>query len=224
MKTTHRKEWDKMKIDTQNYDRIAREVFAPVYPMIAEQIIARTGVTVGTCLDIGCGGGYLGAALAKATDLSVWLFDQSAEMLVVAQRTIADNNLGMRINTLQGDVTRIPAPDGCINLAVSRGSVFFWDDLTAAFCEIHRILAPNGWAYLGGGFGSRDLKASIIREMSARNQGGDQFRRQVCSNLGSKTRARFESALEASGILSFSIIHSEEIGLWIVMQKQMEGK
>lgn len=213
-----------MEIDPKRYDEIAREVFAPVYPMIADQIIAWTGVTAGTCLDIGCGGGYLGAALAKASDLSVCLFDQSAEMLAIAQRTIADNNLGMRVNTLQGDVTRIPAPDNSMNLAVSRGSVFFWDDLTAAFCEIHRVLAPNGWAYIGGGFGSRDLKASIIREMSARNQGSDQFRKQVCNNLGSKTHARFKRVLEESGILSFSIIDSEEIGLWIVMQKQKEWK
>jgi hypothetical protein len=50
-----------MEIDAQKFDRIARGVFAPVYPVIAGQIIARTGVTRGVCLDIGCGGGYLGA-------------------------------------------------------------------------------------------------------------------------------------------------------------------
>ena len=213
-----------MNIDAQDYDRVAREVFAPIYPMIADQIIARTGVTAGACLDIGCGGGYLGMALAKASNLSVYLFDESTEMLAIARRTIAGNDLGMRVSTLQGDVTRIPVPDGRMNLAVSRGSVFFWDDLAAAFGEIHRILAPDGWAYVGGGFGSRGLKASIIREMSVRNKGGGQFQLQVRRNLGRDTRARFERALMAAGITSFSIIDSEEIGLWIVMQKQMEWK
>jgi hypothetical protein len=51
-----------MEIDAQKFDRIARSLFAPVYPVIAGQINARTGVTRGICLDIGRGGGYLGAA------------------------------------------------------------------------------------------------------------------------------------------------------------------
>jgi hypothetical protein len=49
-----------IKFDALKFDRIARDVFAPVYPAIAEQIIVRTGVVRGVCLDIGCGGGYLG--------------------------------------------------------------------------------------------------------------------------------------------------------------------
>jgi ubiquinone/menaquinone biosynthesis C-methylase UbiE len=211
-----------MKIDAQNYDRIARNVFAPVYPLIAEQIIARTGVTRGICLDIGCGGGYLGAALALAADLSVCFFDQSAEMLAIVQRTIAENGLASRAHTLQGNIMSIPLPDACMDLAVSRGSIFFWENLTTALCEIHRVLAPNGWAYVGGGFGSKELKASIIREMKARNQGSDQFRQRMSRNLGPETRVRFEKALETVGIASFSIIDNEEIGLWIVMQKKME--
>ena len=224
MKITRWNAWIHMKIDAQDYDRIAREVFAPVYPVIAEQIIVRTGVTAGACLDIGCGGGYLGAALARATDLSVCFFDESAEMLAIAQHTIADNGLAARADTLKGDVTRIPLPDGCMDLAVSRGSIFFWEDLAMAFCEIRRVLAPDGWAYVGGGFGSRELKASIIREMSARNQGDDQFRRRLDRNLAPETRARFEKALETAGIAPFSIIESEEMGLWIVIQNQMDGK
>jgi SAM-dependent methyltransferase len=79
-----------MKIDAQKYDHIARGVFAPVYPVIAHQILSRTCVTQGVCLDIGCGGGYLGAALARTTDLFLHFFDSSEEMLAIANRTIRE--------------------------------------------------------------------------------------------------------------------------------------
>ena len=208
-----------MKIDAQKFDRIARGVFAPVYPVIAGQIIARTGVIRGACLDIGCGGGYLGSALARTTELFVHFFDQSAEMLAIATRTIAESGLQTRAGTLQGKVSAIALPDASVNLAVSRGSIFFWEDLPKAFLEIHRVLAPDGWAYIGGGFGSRELKEAIEREMTSRNQGGDDFCAKVRQNLGAETHARFETALETAGIASYIILHNEDIGLWLIMRK-----
>ena len=208
-----------MKIDAQEYDRIARTVFAPIYPVIADQIIARTGVTRGICLDIGCGGGYLGAALARITDLFVHFLDNSAEMLAIAGRTINENGLQTRADTRQGAVSSIPLPDASVDLAVSRGSIFFWENLPRAFQEIYRVVAPNGWAYVGGGFGSKELKANIVREMATRGQNGDPFSNKVRRNLSSETRAHFETALKTAGIDSFSILHGNDIGLWIVLRK-----
>ncbi len=53
-----------MKINATEFDQIARTVFSPVYPVIADLIRKKTGITSGKCLDAGCGGGYLGIALA----------------------------------------------------------------------------------------------------------------------------------------------------------------
>ena len=208
-----------MEINAQRFDHTARTIFAPAYPVIADQIIAHTGVTGGVCLDIGCGGGYLGAALAGATDLFVHFFDKSADMLAVAARTIAENGLQNRAATLHGEVTAIALADASVDLAVSRGSVYFWDDMPRAFREIHRVLAPGGWAYIGGGFGSLAIRKDIERKMNADRQRGEEFRERVRRNLGPDTRAQFESALNAAGINCFSIVHSEEIGLWLVMRK-----
>jgi ubiquinone/menaquinone biosynthesis C-methylase UbiE len=208
-----------MTIDVQKYDKIAKSVFAPVYPLIADQIIAHTGVARGTGLDIGCGGGYLGAVLARKTDLFVRFFDASPDMLEIARRTIAENGLAEHADILQGDVTAIPLPDNTVDLAVSRGSVFFWNDLPRSLAEIQRVLSPGGWAYIGGGFGSKAITESIVAEMTKRNQGSKEFRDRVRRNLGPETRDRFEAALKSAGIDSFSILHSDEIGLWIVMRK-----
>lgn len=208
-----------MQIDAKKFDRIARDVFAPVYPVIAQQIATHTCATQGICLDIGCGGGYLGAALARITELNITFLDQSAEMIAITSKAIVENNLQERSRVLQGDVSAIDLPDKSINLAVSRGSVFFWEDLPQAFEEIYRVLAPCGWAYIGGGFGSKRLKESIEQEMSARNQGNDQFKSRVQRNLGPETRVRFEIALQNAGIESYEIMQNDEIGLWIVIRK-----
>ena len=208
-----------MEINAQRFDHIARTVFAPAYPVIAEQIISHTGVTRGVCLDIGCGGGYLGASLAEATNLFIHFFDKSADMLAIAARTIAENGLQDRAATLHGEVTAIALPDESVDLAVSRGSVYFWDDMPRAFREIHRVLSPGGWAYIGGGFGSRAIREDIKRQMDADPQRGERFRDRVHRNLGPDSRAQFETALDTAGITCFSILQNEEIGLWLVMRK-----
>ena len=208
-----------MKIDVKKYDKIARGPFAPVYPLIADQIIDHTGITSGTCLDIGCGGGYLGRALAAKTGLFIRFFDASSEMLELAKRNIVESGLTGRAETLQGDVTAISLPDDSIDLAVSRGSVFFWEDLPRAMADIHRVLAPGGWAYIGGGFGSKALTESIVAQMTERSQGKGDFKEKVRRNLGSETRARFEAALKTAGIEDASVLHNEEIGLWMVIRK-----
>ncbi|GBC59487.1 SAM-dependent methyltransferase [Desulfonema ishimotonii] len=208
-----------MKINVQEFDTIAREIFAPVYPVIARQIIDRTGITKGICLDIGSGGGYLGLALARETDLFFRFLDESPEMLEIAQKNIADNDLTGRAETLQGNVEAIPLPDESVNLAISRGSVFFWEDRAKAFREIYRVLAPSGYAYIGGGFGSAKLLAEISETMDAMDKGSGRWRKKVARNLGPHAPGEFEAALQAAGIPDFEISHSEETGLWAIFRK-----
>lgn len=208
-----------MEINAQDFDSIVRNIFKPIYPVIADQIIARTGITGGICLDVGCGTGYLGAALARATQLYMYFLDQSLDMIEIAKRTIHENNLQERAETIHGDVSSIDLPDNSINLAVSRGSVFFWEDLPQAFREIYRVLMPYGWAYIGGGFGSRELKESIKREMLASKVTDAQFGNHMRRNLSPETRKRFETALKTAGIESYTILHGEDIGLWIMIRK-----
>lgn len=208
-----------MEIKAKEFDSIARTIFKPVYPIIAEQIISRTGITSGACLDIGCGSGYLGAALAKATQLYMHFLDQSPDMIEIVQQTIQENNILDRSATITGDVSSIALPDNSINLAVSRGSVFFWEDLPQAFREIYRILAPGGWSYIGGGFGNRELKESIKGKMISGENKNGQFGDLMRRNMSPETRERFETALKTAGINSYSILHNEDIGLWILMRK-----
>ncbi len=203
------------EMDAKKFDTIARALFARVYPVIANQIKERTGITTGKGLDIGAGGGYLSIALARITDLRITLLDESAEMLRMAAKNIAANRLQARLKPVMGDVHRIPLPDNSIDLAVSRGSLFFWRDQEIAFREIYRVLSPDGVAYIGGGLGNAELAARIKKEMKERGlpepgRTGDKQRR--------GSIREFEEKLRSAGVPSFSAKRSAE-GFWIVMRK-----
>ncbi len=202
-------------MDVKKFDTIARALFARVYPAIARRIKERTGIISGNGLDIGAGGGYLSIALARITDLRITLLDTSAEMLSIAAKNIAADGLEGRLKPVRGDVHRIPLADNSVDLAVSRGSLFFWYDQETAFKEIYRVLSPDGVAYIGGGLGNAELAARIKREMMERGLPGP-------DRTGGRRRRGsirdFKEKLRSAGIPSFSANRSAE-GFWIVMRK-----
>jgi len=208
-----------VKTNAKEFDEIARTIFWPLYPVVAGQMLARRGRSAGTCLDIGCGGGYLGLELARRSLFHLRLLDQSSQMLAIAQANLAAYGLSGRGEVILADVEAMPLPEASIDLAISRGSVFFWPDLAAAFKEIWRVLAPGGLAQIGGGFGSAAIREAIGDKMRARNGGDDKWRAMVRRNLGPETRQKFTEALDEAGVAGAEIIDSEEEGLWVVLRK-----
>lgn len=71
--------------DARQYDTYARTTFARVYPVIANQILERTGITKGTCLDVGSGPALLAIALSLLSDLRVTALDSSPAMYELTQ-------------------------------------------------------------------------------------------------------------------------------------------
>jgi ubiquinone/menaquinone biosynthesis C-methylase UbiE len=133
-----------MEMDVNKFDGIAREVFAPAYKAIARQIKETTGVTQGLCLDAGAGGGYLSLAMAEITDLNFVVLDKMEEMRAIAAENIIKAGFEKRMKAIAADIQEIPLDDNSIDIVISRGSVFFWEDKSKAFREIYRVLAPGG--------------------------------------------------------------------------------
>lgn len=209
-----------MKIDAKNFDEIARTIFKPIYPVIAGQIIAHTGITKGVCLDLGCGGGYLGIEVAKVSELSLRFLDQSSDMLAIVERNLAETGLQERGEAILANVEQIPLPDASVNLAISRGSVFFWEDLAQAFKEVYRVLAPGGMTYIGGGFGSAALKDEITANWTKKGKDVAAWQNKVKGNLGPEMRQKMEQALLDASIANYEIVQNQEVGLWVVMRKE----
>lgn len=201
--------------EVSRYNRVALDINAPIYTYYAARILEKTGISSGCCLDVGCGGGYLGLALARITDLDFVFLDMSYEMLGCAEENIAASGLTGRAETLLGLVQAIPLPDASMDLVISRGSVPFWDELATAFQDIYRVLKPGGSAYVGGGLGDPKTREAIRERMEKEDPEWLENRR----TLPRHDNRRYFEALEAAGIGSFTLTRNDE-GMWIVFRKE----
>lgn len=197
-----------------NFPDIAENVFAPIYPVIASHIIRSSGITEGICLDLGCGIASLGIAMAEQTDLMVYAVDISKKMYELSMEKATRHGVSDRLEPVLADVHTLPFDDGFANLIVSRGSVFLWDDLPAAFREISRVLAPGGEAWIGGGFGTAELREQISRIMEARDPGWQDGSKK---RLSPENKKAIQNACMQTG-LPYKVVN-DDAGFWVVMNK-----
>ncbi|MCI0360123.1 MAG: PQQ-binding-like beta-propeller repeat protein, partial [Planctomycetaceae bacterium] len=73
----------------------------------ADEIVRRTGIKEGFCLDLDCGDGSLAIALAQRTNLQIYALAPTADQLVAVRRRLVELGLyGVRVNVHQGDAAR----------------------------------------------------------------------------------------------------------------------
>ncbi|WP_373073051.1 class I SAM-dependent methyltransferase [Sulfurimonas sp.] len=200
--------------DPKGFDSIVREVFAPIYPVIAEQILSKTQKKDGMCLDVGCGTGALGRAVAKLSNMNITFFDQSPEMIDLSISYAHDENLIERSEFIVGDIHDLALNDNSVDLIVSRGSVPFWSDLEMAYKELFRVLKKGGHAYIGGGFGNEELREEIVRTMNERNKEW----RSPFKDKARKHQEIMPSILNGLNS-SYSNIINDESGFWVHIVK-----
>jgi ubiquinone/menaquinone biosynthesis C-methylase UbiE len=203
--------------DARQYDTFANTDFARIYPVIANQILDRTGITEGTCLDIGSGPGSLAIALATLSALNVTALDSSPAMYELAQKNIRKRGMEEQVVPVVGDVHAIPAPDATFHLVVGRGSYHFWNDLPLAFSEVFRVLKPGGMAYIGGGYGSGKIRDEVL---AGRKERGivDDPAHPVRTRFRKFRAGEIEESIEAAGITDYRIINDDS-GFWMLIRK-----
>ncbi|MBP7585696.1 MAG: class I SAM-dependent methyltransferase, partial [Spirochaetes bacterium] len=110
------------------YDKKFRARYSRAFPVLARDILRQAKVDRGICVDMGCGPGYLGLAIAKNSAMTVHSLDILPEMIGLVKKYSAEEKLAHRVHPVVGDVHNLPYGDGFADLVVSRGSLPFWRD------------------------------------------------------------------------------------------------
>jgi ubiquinone/menaquinone biosynthesis C-methylase UbiE len=171
---------------------------------------------------VGTGPAYLSIELAKITNLKIYALDIDPNAIKIAKRNIKKAGLDGRIETVLGDVHRMPFSDNFADLVISRGSFLFWKDKVKAFKEIYRILKPEGIAFIGGGMGKllpQEEKQRIKTIMEKKNIGPP-------ANL-KVSIDEMKVILRKAGIFQFEIFSNGEesgcpCGLWVQFSKRKQ--
>lgn len=97
-----------------------------------------------TVLDIGCGGGAaLAEILRRCPQGKAYGVDASPESVAFARKTNR-TDLDTRCFIRQGTAGHLPFSSDAFDAATAFETVYFWEDLPAAFADTCRILKPAG--------------------------------------------------------------------------------
>lgn len=194
---------------------IATGSFAPVYPALAQQIVQDFDIKDGLCVDVGGGCGSLSMALARITNLTIYMLDIDPTPVRLCNLLVDEAGLTGRVRAIEGDAQDMPFRDNFANLVVSRGSIFFWPDQLRGVLECYRILKPGGVAYIGGGF-------SRILDPAVRDPLAKQAAKQHRSGGGGGWRPIAEDIVEkakAAGIADIQFEREQYAGQWLTIRK-----
>ncbi|TKD72350.1 class I SAM-dependent methyltransferase [Pseudalkalibacillus hwajinpoensis] len=96
-------------------------------------------------LELGCGGGYAMKLLLNNLDVcKVVGLDHSKTLIQSATIRNKKEIKKERAQLVHGNVQNLPFEDNKFSTVFSIHSIYFWEDLSLAVKEIHRVLKPGG--------------------------------------------------------------------------------
>ena len=111
---------------------------------LADEILKRSGVRDGYCVDLGAGSGDLAIALAKKSELQIYAVEEDAEMVKIARERLGQQGLyGSRVTVVHADPATVAFPKYFANLVVSSQSLD--GDISAGvLAQMRRLQRPSG--------------------------------------------------------------------------------
>ncbi len=203
-------------MNVESFVDIVENIFKDIYPEIAKNIINISKKTSGVVLEIGSGTAILSRRLAELGDFKILALDINHDISKYALDFIKKENKKC-INVILGNVEILPIKNNAVDLIISRGSLFFWEDKIKAFKEIYRVLRQNGVAYIGGGLGNKELKKKIENAMVEKYPNWQEERDE---RLKRTNKSMAEDILKMASINTYKIITDESgTGFWIIIYK-----
>jgi len=146
------------------------------YPYVVQDILEFCKPQEGFWVDLGAGRGQVAIPLIEAAGNPVVMLDPNAKSMADGLKIAREKGIEDRLAAVVGCAEKMPLPDNAVDLVVSRGSIFFWDDPVQGLKEVYRVLRPGGKAYIGGGAGSGYPKWAVeklIQERKSKMQGDE---------------------------------------------------
>jgi len=202
------------------------------YKTVVEDILHRCHPKEGVWVDLGSGAGGVGLSLLERTTSVIVMIDPNQDALQKALDDAKKAELGKRIIAIKAMAEDIPLPDNCIDLVVSRGSIFFWNDKAQGLREVFRILAPGGKAMIGGGLGTSypewaRQEFTRRRHEGVKKEGSEAYKR----FQEDRSPQTFRQIAKDAGLVDFEIISDGEpdsessqagLGIWLLFRKDNE--
>ena len=139
---------------------------APIASEAALQLIidAAQPAPDDTVLDVACGGGIVVCAFAPHVRHATGI-DMTPAMLERARTLAAEKRLA-NVTWQEGEVERLPYPDGAFTIVVTRFAMHHLLDPAAVFREMVRVCAPGGRAVVVDTYTSEDpAKAAAFNRL-----------------------------------------------------------
>jgi len=131
------------KFTVEVYDRMMRNLRDKGW--IETELILKTGINSGLCLEVGPGPGYLGLEwLSKTEGTTLRALEISADMIKIAEKNAGEYGLLDRVKYIKGDAQKMPFDDETFDGVFTNGSLHEWSQPARIFDEIHRCLKHGG--------------------------------------------------------------------------------
>jgi SAM-dependent methyltransferase len=140
------------------------------YPYVVKDVLNFCQPQKGFWVDLGAGKGQVAIPLIEAASNPVVMLDPNAEAMSKGLEMARNKGLGDRLFAVVGVAEDMPFPDNSVDLVVSRGSIFFWEDPVKGLQEVRRVLRPGGKAMIGGGAGSGYPKEAVEKLVAGRKK------------------------------------------------------
>jgi probable selenium-dependent hydroxylase accessory protein YqeC len=191
------------------------DLWREVYPYLAAQIMAAYGRTSGRVLELGpFSGGISYEMAARHPALEFILADDHREYLAYLKGEIQRRNLSRCIEVVDASLDNLPFGDASFDLVILRGAFFFIMERPHILSQIHRVLAPGGLAFVGGGYG-KDIPQSIIDSIVEES-------RILNDRLGRRrtTLNELKSIVRANRLEEQTTV-VEDGGVWLLVRKSV---
>ena len=191
--------------------KLINELWRQVYPFLASVIIDDFSRHAGRVLEVGPFAGGISVELARLyPDLDITIATWESNEIKYLENELASAGLADRIEMVKTGPNVFDFVDEYFDLIICRGALFFIDE--ALLLETFRMLAKNGFAFIGGGYGKNTPQYvidAIHDESHLLNQ-----------SLGKRwvTRSTLEKLVRETKLADDCRIE-EEGGLWLTIRK-----